>query len=59
MTTFNEELKDKIIDIIFEQAQIHNEYGEDLYVENCEDIANLILDTILADYILIDRKEGL
>ena len=39
-------LKDLIADIIWENAKIRVEYGEDPYVDNTEELADIILSVL-------------
>jgi len=43
MTDIEHEIRDIISDLIFDNSNINYEYGEDLYVKNTDEVADIII----------------
>jgi len=43
MNDIEHEIRDIISDLIFDKSNINYEYGEDLYVKNTDEVADIII----------------
>ena len=43
MSDIEHEIRDIISDLIFDKSNINYEYGEDLYVKNTDEVADIII----------------
>lgn len=43
MSDIEHEIRDIISDLIFDKSNINYEYGEDLYVKNSDEVADIII----------------
>jgi len=43
MSDIEHEIRDIISDLIFDNSNINYEYGEDLYVKNTDEVADIII----------------